>query len=174
MPSTQRPTPIAGMNSAREMSIMTVYPSIACMALGRAMGKLFESLPTRVLGVKLSHWLFPLPLSPGALILYFYLKVCGERYTLTNRSMQIWKSLGNRLVKQVALSDVKDIAIAQDPGQVFYCAADLQLLGHSGEVLLRLEGVPNPEVFRNTILEARDARKRTDASQATIKARQTA
>lgn len=174
MPSTLRPTPISGVNTARETPVMTVYPSVACTALGRCLGKLYESMPTKICGIKLSHWLFPLPTCPGALKIYFYLKLFGVRYTLTNRSVQVWKSLGNQMLEQVALSDIDDIAIAQDPGQVFYNAADLQLLDHSGHVLLRLEGIPCPQVFRNTILEARDARRQTDESLAVIQARQTA
>ena len=48
MPSSQRPTPIAGINAAGELPIMTVYPSIACTWPGRLFGNLFESLPTLV------------------------------------------------------------------------------------------------------------------------------
>ena len=75
------------------------------------------------------------------------------------------------MLKQVSLNEIDDIAIAQDPGQVFYRAADLQLLNAAGEVILRLEGIPFPETFRNLILETRDARRQTDASHAVIAAR---
>ncbi len=167
-----RPNPISGVCTTQETPLMTVYPSIACMALGRGLGRLYECLPLKITGIKLSHWLFPLPTSPGAIKLYFFLKLFGERYTLTNRSVQIWKSLGSRMLKQVPLADIADVAIAQDPGQVFYRAADLQLLNAAGEIVLKLEGVPNPEEFRDTILEARDARRQTDAARATIEARQ--
>ncbi len=170
MTAPRRP-PISGVNPEGETAIMTVYPSIAATGLGRLHGRLYESMPVKIFGVKLSHWLFPLPSAPAGIFLYLWLKVFGVRYTLTNRSVQVWKSLGNRMLKQVALTDIDDIAIAQDAGQVFYRAADLQLLNAGGEVLLRLEGVPSPSVFRNLILEARDARRQTDASRAVIAAR---
>ncbi|WP_339908014.1 PH domain-containing protein [Symmachiella dynata] len=168
--ASRRP-PISGVNTDAETPVMTVYPSIACTGLGRLHGKLYESMPVKLFGVKLSHWLFPLPSAPGAIMLYFYLKLFGVRYTVTNRSVQVWKSLGNRMLKQVSLNEIDDIAIAQDPGQVFYRAADLQLLNAAGEVILRLEGIPFPETFRNLILETRDARRQTDASHAVIAAR---
>ncbi len=170
--TARRPSPISGVNTFAETPVMTIYPSIACTGLGRALGKLYECMPMKVCGVKLSHWLFPLPTAPGALKAYLWIKLFGQRYTITNRSVQVWKSLGNRLEAKVDLAEIDDIAIAQDSGQVFYRAADLQLLDSAGDVLLQLRGVPNPDVFRNTILEARDARRQTDASRAIIEARQ--
>ena len=57
------------------------------------------------------------------------------------------------------------------PGQAFYPAADIRLVGKKGETLAVLPGVPRADVFRQSIVEARDARVKVEASLATIKAR---
>jgi len=167
-----RRSPISGVSADRETLIMTTYPSIASTGFGQLLGRLYDSMPVKIFNIKLSHWLFPLPTAPLAILGYLQLKVFGKRYSLTNRSVQVWKSLGNRMIEQVALSDIDDVAILSKPGQAWYRAADLQLLNSAGEVLMTLEGVPGAEVFRNSILEARAARIQTDASRATIAARQ--
>ena len=133
-----------------------------------------DSIPIKINGLKLSHLLFPLPLSPFALLEYFRLKLFGNRYVLTNRSVQKWKSLGSRLVSQVSLSDIDQIDVEQSPGQAFYRAADLILLGAAGKPLMRLQAVPCAEVFRQTIFKARDAHLQVEASLAAIQARQSA
>jgi len=170
--STMRPQAISGVSATRETQIATVYPSIAGTGLGQGLGRLYESLPAKFGGVKLSHWLFPLPTAPLAALAFLMLKVTGDVYTLTNRSVQRRKSLGNRLVKSVPLTEVEDIQVVTLPGQQFYPAADLVLLNNAGDPILRLEGVLRAEVFRNLILEARDARRQVEASLATIRARQ--
>jgi hypothetical protein len=76
-----------------------------------------------------------------------------------------------RTVGQVNLSDIKQITIRELPGQAFYKAADLVCAGGDGKTLLRLEGVQRPAVFRQTILEARDARTSVAESLKTIQAR---
>src|SRR5690242_16066773 len=100
--SPARPPAIAGVSASKAL-IMTVYPSIAATALGKLLGRWYELIPTRVGGIKLSHLLFPLPTSPFAILIYGYLKVFGEIYSLTNRSVQIRTSLGNQLKREVPL-----------------------------------------------------------------------
>jgi len=167
---TQKPPAIAGVSSGQAV-IMTVYPSIASTALGKMLGRLYESMPTRICGVKLSHWLFPLPTSPLAIKIYFWLKLFGEVYVLTNRTMQLRSSLGNRLLREIPLSSIDQVVVRQEPGQEFYPAADIYLLNKAGETLMTLPGVLRADVFRQTILEARDATNQVSASLATIKAR---
>ena len=171
MPSTTSQA-ISGVSADRENVSMIVYPSMAATGLGRALGNLFESIPLKINGIKLSHLLFPLPASPIALKIYFYMKIFGNRYVLTNRSVQIWKSLGSRMVSEVPLADVEQITRHQSSGQIFYKASDLSLLGADGKVLMQLDGVPNAEVFRQTLLKARDARRQVQASLGTIAARE--
>lgn len=168
-----RPPAIAGVSTGAETVICTEYPSIAALGLGRLVGRLYESIPLGIGVIKLSYVLMTLLVIPPllALKLYVYLKLFGSRYVLTNRSVQVWSMLGQDLRAQVPLAEVADIALQHLSGQEFYHAADLVLLGADGRVLLRLEGVKRAEIFRQTILQARDARVKTEASLAAIKAR---
>lgn len=169
---TQKPPAISGVSGGKPTLIMTVYPSIAGTDLGKILGRLYESMPTRVGGIKLSHLLFPLPTSIIAIQVYFHLKIFGNVYALTNRSLQFRKSIGNRLIREVPLSDIGQVIVRQEPGQEFYPAADLDILNKAGDTIMTLPGVLRADVFRETILEARDARNQVAASLATISARQ--
>ncbi len=172
MSSGRKPSAISGVAASSEVEIMTVYPSICGYGIGCTLGSLYNSIPVKIMGMKLSNLMFVLPTAPIAAGLYFLQKVTGYRYKLTNRSMQIWHSLGNRKVKQVSLSDVTDVLIRELPGQQFYKAADLVLIGGKGnEEILTLPGVPYAHIFRQTILEARDARQQVASSLATMNAR---
>src|SRR5262245_54492758 len=104
---------ISGVSAGAENKVMTVYPSMAATGIGRLLGNLYDSIPLKINGVKLSHLLFPLPLSPIALGLYFWMKAAGVRYVLTNRSIQIWASLGARLRSQAPLGEISEIEITQ-------------------------------------------------------------
>jgi hypothetical protein len=107
----------------------------------------------------------------GGLTGYIVLKIFGQRYLLTNRGLQIWASIGQKLIKEVPLSQIADVAVEQLPGQKFYQAADVVVLDAAGNVILRLAGVPRADVFRQTILKARDASTQVAAALATIGAR---
>jgi hypothetical protein len=168
---TQNPPAISGLSAGKQALIMAVYPSIAATSVGKALGRLYQSMPVRICGIKLSHLLFPLPTAVIGVAVYFYLKLFGEIYALTNRTMQLRKSIGNRLIREVPLTDVDQIVIRQEPGQEFYPAADIYLINKSGQTLMSLPGVPRAEVFRQTLLEARSARSAVAASLATISAR---
>jgi hypothetical protein len=173
MSSGRKPSAISGVSASSEAEIMTIYPSVASIGLARALSfGLYEILPLKIFGVKLSYLLFVLPTAPLAILMYGWLKVFGPRFTLTNRSLQKWKSLGSHKISQVALTDITGIEVRQLAGQKFYKAGDLVLIGgKGGDELMTISGVPYPHIFKQTILEARDARQMTAASLATIKAR---
>ena len=172
MSSGRKPVAISGVSASNEAEIMTVYPSIAAYGLGRILGSIYECVPLRIMGVKLSNLLFVLPTAPIPALLYFMQKATGQKYVLTNRSFQIWHALGSRKITQVALSDITDVIIRIQPGQEFYKAGDLILVGGKGnDELMTLAGVPYPHIFRQTILEARDSRQMVAKSLETIKAR---
>lgn len=157
--STGRPDAISGVSSEHETLVMSVYPSIGGTALGRALGGLYESLPLPIYGIKLSHLLFPLPTSPLAVAEFFRLKLTGDVYCITNRSVQIRKSLGNNLVRAIPLSSIASVVVDRDPQQAFYKSGNLSLRDQGGAELMELVGVPYPDVFRQTILEAVEARR---------------
>jgi hypothetical protein len=174
-----RPQPISGVSAGVEAEIMTVYPSIAATIMGRRVGRVAQAIPLKTSGVSwprllvaLPLWIIAVPiLLPLALVLYLLQKVFGRRYVLTNRSLQVRQAVGIRTFQHVPLADVKEVALEELPGQAFMKAADLVVLSADGKRLARLEGVPRPVVFRQTILEARDARRQVEASLKTIEAR---
>lgn len=175
---------IAGVSGGADNVVMSVYPSISTTGLGRLLGRLYESIPIKLNGVKLSHLLFALPSSPLPFLIYFWLKIAGRRYVLTSRSLQIWQIRlwamfvldfsGDRMVEEIPLPAVSEVDVEQFPGHVFYRAADLVLYDSEDGVLGRLEAVPRAEIFRQIILDTRDALTQTEAALATIAARKPA
>ena len=174
MATAIRPQAISGVSSQVENVIMTVYPSIAAWGPGQVIGMLSDLIPLKLGSVTVSHLLIAPLLAPFAALLYFGQKVIGSRYVLTNRAVQSWAALGERMNGQAALPEIAEIEIERHAGQAFFHAADLVIRNAAGDVLLRLEGVVRPNVFRQIILEARDARMQTEASLATIQKRRPA
>lgn len=171
MATATAPQPISGVSAGRETVIEDVFPSIAASGLGRGLGKLMDSIPVSLGGVRLSHLLFAPLTAPLGVIGYLQFKVTGAVYCLTNRSIQKRGVLNRRLMGQASLADIDNIAIHVLPGQEFFQAGNLQLLSAKGDVLLELEGIPRPERFRQVILDAREARVRNDHSLEVIQAR---
>ncbi len=172
--ATANPQAIAGVSPQSEATIMSVYPSISSKGIGRFIGQICDSIPIRILGVKLSCILFALPLSPLALLGYAITKAAGLQFEITNRSVKVWQmSLGakSRLVAAVPLGEISDVAIEVLPGQDFYHSGDLYLLKEDGTSQLTLEGVVRPEVFRQNILKTVESTNRTAESLSAIEAR---
>jgi len=167
----QKPAPISGVSAGKEAVVQIVHPSVAATNFGRLLGILYDSIPVKIGGVKLSQILFALPTAPLGMVVYLWIKVFGAKYVLTNRSVQIMGSLTGRVIDQVALDKVANVRIRLEPGQAFYPAGDLYMVNAKGESLLVLPGVPWPDVFQHIILEARDARVLTESSLKTIGAR---
>ena len=158
---------IAGVSAGSENQLMTKWPSIAALGLGRFLGQLMASVPIR--------FLLALPVgAPVGVLLYFVQKVTGERFTITNKSVQRWTGLGGRMIQRIELSDIAKIEVRQQSGQAFYNASDLLLLNAKGDVAMRLEGLPHAEIFRENITKARESFLRVQESLNTIKARHTA
>jgi hypothetical protein len=177
--SNVKPQPISGVSAGVENEITTAYPSIASTALGRRIGIICDAVPLRTNGVPWPRliiavilWPIVVPIAISlSLLLYAYLKLLGERYVLTNQSLQVRQMIGVRLLAQAALTDIKEIVIQELPGQSYYKAADIIAKAGDGKTLLRLDGVQRPVVFRQTILEARDARQSVADSLKAIQAR---
>lgn len=171
MPVATAPQAISGVSAGRETVMEDVFPSIAASGLGRFLGQLMDCIPVSINGIRVSQVLFAPLVAPLALVGYLQFKVTNSVYILTNRSIQIRKALSRNLVQSVALSDIADIAVQVAAGQQFYQAGDLQLLSAKGDVLMTLAGIPRPERFRHVILDAREARMRSDHSLEVIGAR---
>ena len=177
--SNAKPQAISGVSAGTEAEVMTAYPSIASGGAGQAIGRLCDAVPLRTNGVAWPRLLLailfwpivvPIALTAG-LLLYAMSKMFGKRYVLTNRSLSVKQLIGVRTLGHVNLHDIKQITIRELPGQAFYKAADLVCAGGDGKTLLRLEGVQRPAVFRQTILEARDARTQVEESLKAIQSR---
>jgi hypothetical protein len=171
---SQQKQAITGINSSAEVEIRNRYPSLAATGVGRIIGRICNSIPTKVWGIKISHLLFALPFAPMAAGLYVLQKLTGEKYILTNHSIQRCSAIGAKQLQSCDLKEISDIEITQQDGQEFYRASDLSVLDATGNVVMKIAGVPNADIFRESILKARDARTETAEALATINARQTA
>ncbi|MBQ15679.1 MAG: hypothetical protein CMJ65_01005 [Planctomycetaceae bacterium] len=165
------PQAIPGAETQTERAVLTRWPSVASTVIGRGIGRFLESAPDwRLLGVRLTY-APALMLAPLAALTYVRLKLLGQRFALTNRRIKIQSALGEKLLGEVPLEGIKEIALAAREGQNFYNAADLVLLDDSDNELARLEGVVRPEVFRQNIFECRDALLLVREALATIESR---
>lgn len=171
MATATAPQPISGVSAGRETVIEDIYPSISASGLGQFLGRLMDSLPVSIIGIRLSHVLFAPIVAPLGLIGYLKFKIADPMYLLTNRSVQKRGPLSRRPIQSVALADIDNIEIQVHPGQQFFQAGDLYLLNSKGEVLMQIAGIPRPERFRQVILDAREARVRNDHSLEVIRSR---
>ncbi|MEO1999468.1 MAG: PH domain-containing protein [Planctomycetaceae bacterium] len=170
MPSTS-PKLVAATRQSVENTLMTVYPSISAWWSGKLLGQLYDLIPVRLGTITLSRFLFTLPTAPIAVVLYALTKLMGSRYRLTNRNLQEWSSLGNRMKRQMDLGEIADVVVEQVSGQAFFSAADLVIHSTDGKTGMRLAAVPRAEVFRQTILKASHARTLVQSALETIQAR---
>jgi len=165
---------IPGAETQVERDVVARWPSIASTRTGRAIGALIEAAPEfRLPWLNFNIALIPaLFLAPIGAVIYLSTKLRGRRYSVTSKRVLIQESLTRRLFAEVALENVAEVAVApyQD-GQEFYHAADVVLQSASGEELMRMAAVTRPGVFRQNILESRDALVQVQAALATIEAR---
>lgn len=111
------------------------------------------------LGKRLIETYFLAPLGFLVILPVFILKfspfVC-RRYTLTNRRLMIQRGWKPAPSEQVALSDIDEVRF--DPAAVdpFFVCGNLDIVSR-GQVAMKLTGIPEPEGFRQTILNARSA-----------------
>lgn len=164
-------TAIAGVAPAteREVTIMTVWPSLASTAYGRWWGRLFENqwgfapfgVPItvgRILALLSIPLILPvyfhmlIPRIPG--IVFGVPNSACRRYRLTNRRVIVEQPFGGGEQTSVSLDRFDTVTLEVLPGQEWYPAGDL--IFTLGQIeTLRLAGVPNPEPFRQTCLKAR-------------------
>ena len=154
-----------------EVTVMTVWPSIAASRLGQLIGRACGvSVPPPPFNL---GKLFALLLIPVALKLYFFryatplvtwLLTLGMfpvnstclRYRLTNRRLVVQKGLLPVDDQSVALDQFDAIDVLVLPGQEWYPAGELIFRKGPVEVF-RLSGVSRPEAFRHVCLKAHQA-----------------
>lgn len=100
-----------------------------------------------------------------ALGLYFLrvLPFVGQRYTLTNRRVVVYRGLLIAEDKAVDLDGFDAIDVVVQPGQGWYDAGDLVFKQKNIEKF-RLDAVSYPEAFRATCLKAHSALKGVKAA----------
>ncbi len=158
--------PIAGVapSTEREVTVMTVWPSIAVYPDGRWLGRWYSK--------KAGFWvltvgnLCALASIPHALFRYFYRLATGKSYRLTNRRIvelgtkvqcrfpfpfvhiRLWQE-----AKSIDLDRFDTIELVRRPGQEWFDAGDLIFKKGNVETF-RLEGVSRPESFRHTCVKS--------------------
>ncbi len=150
---------IAGVTPAeeREVTVMTVWPSVAAMSLGPFpvgawLGRLY-SIPTGFYIFTVGN-LFCLLSIPLALVLYFRRigPFVAMRYRVTNRRIVVERGLSAQEERSIDLDQFDQIQCEVQPGQAWYDAGDLVFLQGSTE-RFRLPGVSRPEAFRHVCLK---------------------
>jgi hypothetical protein len=160
-----------------EVTIMTVWPTLAARAEGRFFGQLYGNRSgIRLAGIDITLGkLIALASIPLILPLYFLMVLpCfifvpklgpipriyisnpwARRYRLTNRRLVVERASGEE-VAFVSLDAFDAIDVHILPGQEWYPAGDLIFRKGTVETF-RVSGVPRPETFRQTCLKAQRA-----------------
>jgi len=140
-----------------EVTVMTVWPSIAAFSSGRFLGRLYSIRWPDVYIFRLGSLLALLSI-PYALLLYFcrILPRMGSRYMLTNRRVVIQTAITAIDVAAVELDGFDSIEIDVLPGQAWFDAGDLSFR-RDGHEVFRLAGVSWPEPFRQSCLKSHRA-----------------
>ena len=137
-----------------EVTIMTVWPTIAANPLGRALGRMYSNRAGlgHILTVGKLMMLLTIPVALGLFALSLAPWNC-RRYKLTNRRVIIQNKPRPVDERWIALDDFDAIDVLVLPGQQWYPAGDL--IFRKGKVeTFRLSGVSRPETFRQTCLKA--------------------
>lgn len=173
MSTTALPQPISGVSSNRETVLETVFPGVATTFLGRLIGSVMGAvygvgpLPVRLVALVIVGAIF----APLGALLYFYTKVVGSYYVVTNRTVQQRTVLSQVMTKQVNLADVDSVEVQLQDGYDFHLCGDVVLLSSRGDELLVIPAIQYPKRLAHVILESRDARMQSDASLKHMQAR---
>jgi hypothetical protein len=151
--------PIAGVapSELSEVTCKVVWPTIGATPAGRFVGRLAA---VRIgwgefftLGKLLAAATIPVSLAVFCWQLLPY--VC-RRYTLTNRRIIIRKGLMAVDQRWIGLDEFDAVDSQVLPGQDWLHAGDL-IFRRGGQEILRLAGVPRPEILRQVCMAARTA-----------------
>lgn len=157
--------PVAGVapSQLREVTVMTVWPSVCATAFGRFWGRLMAiEFGFQVFGVPITLGrLFALASIPFMAGLYLLMRLptvlirnpLSFHYRLTNRRVLVENIFFGEL-NGVSLDRFDTIEVVTQPGQAWFKAGDLVFRQGAVETF-RIWGVPRPETFRQTCLKAR-------------------
>jgi hypothetical protein len=129
-----------------EALIREVWPSVAAhprvAALGRRLTRTYVGAPLA--------WIIMAPFYLSKVLPIGRLAI---RYTLTNRRLMIRRGMRPQPSHEIPLAEIDDVRLLRDANSQFYRAGDLEIASN-GKVVLRLPGVPEPESFRHSIINA--------------------
>jgi hypothetical protein len=130
-----------------EARIRERWPSVvrfgAVAGLGRALQRTILLAPLA--------WVLMAPFYFSKVLPFF-----ARRYRLTNRRVVILGGWSGKEVQSVALKDIDDVRVQTDANSDFYRAGTVEIISN-GQVALTLPGTPEPESYRLSILNARNA-----------------
>ena len=151
MPDLSQPEavvpPAAVVAGLPETRIREIWPSVAAWPAVAGLGRVL----TNTLLLAPLGWLLMSAVYFGKLLPF-----AARRYTLTNKRLMIRAGWAGAITQEVALTDIDDVRRAMDANSEFFRAANLEIV-RGGQVVMTLAGVPDPEPFRHTILNARNA-----------------
>lgn len=162
--------PVAGVapSTLEEVTVMTIWPSVAATGWGRLWGRLFSiDVGGSILGIPVTVGrLLALVSIPFILPVYFHMLVprlpfvvfgvvnsSCRRYRLTNRRVLVEHAMGGGEQRSVALDRFDNVEVDILPGQAWYHTGDLVFKLGAVETF-RISGVPRPETFRHTCIKA--------------------
>jgi hypothetical protein len=140
-----------------EVTIMTVWPSIAGTTIGQLLGRLFSIRAGFGDVLTVGNLLAGLSI-PLALALFFRNLAPWNlrRYRLTNRRVVVDQGPKAKVERWIDLDKFDAVEVVVEPGQEWYPAGDLVFRRGNIETL-RLAGILRPESFRQTCLKAQRA-----------------
>lgn len=126
-----------------EAMIREVWPSVLGVSptLAGLSAKLMRSVFLAPFGWMLNGLLFGRKFAPF---------LC-RRYTLTNRRLMVQRGWKPAPTHEVALKDIDDVRLIANTYDAFYRSGELQVMS-GGQEVLKLTAVPEPESFRQAIV----------------------
>jgi hypothetical protein len=127
-----------------EAKIREVWPSVTAHP---AVARLGQTLTRTIIGAPVA-WLLMAP--------FYFLKILpglARRYTLTNQRLMIRRGMKAQPTHEVPLAAIDDVRLRTEGTSAFFRAGDLDIVSQ-GKVVLTLQGVPEPESFRHSIMQA--------------------
>jgi hypothetical protein len=145
------------MTDGRTQAVTGVTPPQLGEAVIRGAWPSVAAIPAvATLGRKLVLSIGAAPLGWAVMLPFYFKKVLpyiATRYTLTNRRLMIQKGLKPVPVEEIPLSDIDEVRIVKDDNSEFFRCGTLEIV-HKGQVKLTIPAVPQPEAFRQAILNA--------------------
>jgi hypothetical protein len=148
------------MPDVRKQAIAGVVPpEVAEARIREAWPSVARAPGMATLGRVLTRTIVLAPLAWGIMSLGYFGKLLpfvARRYTLTNRRLMVRHGIKGKPGQEVKLADIEEVRVKTDANSDFFRAADLEIVSN-GQVVMTLRGVPEPEGFRQAILNACNA-----------------